>query len=163
MKRQNVFKVLRILHILLIVATVLFIFIQSMKSPEDSKEESDKVGDIIEEIIPPDEPAGEFIQINLRKIAHFTQFFILGVEVAAYVLIFMRRTRWGLLTYPLALFTAFFDESIQIFSGRGPAIFDVWIDFFGYCASSLLIFSGYSLVCLALRYFRNRREVRTNG
>lgn len=159
-KKADIFK---ILHILLIVGTVLFIFIQSTKSPTVSKEESDKVGEIIEEILPPDKPAGEFIQINLRKIAHFTEFFILGIELSAYVLIFMRSTKSALVTYPCALFIAFLDESIQIFSGRGPAILDVWIDFLGYTSSSVVIFSVYSLVRLVLRFLNKRKGVKTNG
>ena len=29
-------------------------------------------------------------------------------------------------------FIAFLDETVQIFSGRGPEISDVWIDIFGF-------------------------------
>ena len=160
MKKADIMK---LLHILLIVGTVIFIFSQSMKPQAVSEEESSKVGEIIEEIFPPEEPVGEFIQINLRKIAHFTEFFVLGIELAAYVLIFMRKTKIALFSYPLALIIAFFDESIQILSKRGPMISDVWVDFFGYTASTLIIFFLYSVIRLILRRVIAHREVKGNG
>ena len=36
-------------------------------------------------------------------------------------------------------FCAFLDETIQIFSGRGPDIKDVWLDTFGAAAGILLV------------------------
>ena len=128
LKKRAVF----ILLISLIVATVSFIFSQSMLPPETSAAESEAVGGIIEEIIPPDTPAGAYVHKNLRKIAHFTEFAVLGVEIAIFVFLFMHRSAAVLLSYPLAIIIAFFDESIQMFSRRGPSIFDVWIDFLGF-------------------------------
>jgi len=75
----------KIALIILIFATVAFIFARSLKTPEKSSAESDKVGDIVEEVIPPETKPGEFVQVNLRKIAHFVEFAALGIEVAIYV------------------------------------------------------------------------------
>ena len=146
--------VLRYVLIVLIIATVLFIFIQSMLPKDKSKEESDAVGGIISEIIPPDTPAGEYVQKNIRKIAHFTEFAVLGAEVALYLILFMPKIRYMLFAYPTALILAFFDESIQIFSGRGPSISDVWIDFFGFFAATAVFYAVYAVICL----IRNRRK-----
>ena len=145
----------------LIVLTLLFVFIQSMLPPEKSSAESEVVGDIIEEIIPPDTNAGQYIQINLRKIAHFVEFAILGVELSIYVLFFTKRRIFVALSYFSALFAAFIDESIQMFSGRGPAILDVWIDFFGFFVFSTVVY----LIFFTVSYFlgRHRAKELQNG
>ncbi len=134
-------KTAKILLLSLILATLLFIFIQSMLPPETSSTESDAVGDIIEEIIPSDTPTGSYIQTNLRKIAHFVEFALLGLEVSLYLVFFVKRKLFVLLSYPAALLTALFDESIQMFSGRGPGIFDVWIDFFGFFMFASIVYA----------------------
>ncbi len=138
----------------LIAATLLFIFIQSMLPPETSGAESDAVGEIIGEIIPPETKPGAFIQTNLRKLAHFMEFFFLGAEVALYVVFFTKRSVFAWLSYPLALLSAFFDESIQMLSGRGPSIFDVWIDFFGFFVSASLTYA----IFFTAKYFLMRKK-----
>lgn len=134
--------------LLLIAATLAFIFVQSMLPPEKSKEESDKVGDIIEEIIPPDTQAGDYVQNNIRKIAHFVEFFILGCEAALYGILFVRPLKWWTLSFPTALIVAFFDESIQMFTGRGPAISDVWIDFLGFLIAGAIFYTVAGITVL---------------
>lgn len=138
--------ILRIALLVLILATLAFIFVQSMLPPKKSQAESDKIGEIVGEIIPPETPAGDYVQKNIRKIAHFVEFFILGCEVALYVIIFIPRIKWALLSLPTALLTAFFDESIQIFSKRGPSIKDVWIDFSGFLLASLAFYTVATLI-----------------
>ena len=44
-----------------------------------------------------------------------------------------------LLAGGLALLTGFIDETIQIFSGRGSAVSDVWLDFSGAAAAILIL------------------------
>lgn len=133
---------------LLILATLTFIFVQSMLPPNKSQAESDKVGEILGEIISPDTPTGDYVQNNIRKIAHFTEFFILGCEVSIYVILFMPRIKWAVLSLPTALLVAFFDESIQIFSGRGPSVTDIWIDFFGFLTASVIFYTIAVVVML---------------
>ena len=140
------FNIARIALFLLICATVAFIFGQSTLPPEKSQATSDKVGDVVEEIIPPDTSAGDYVQRNIRKIAHFAEFFALGCEVSLYVILFMPKIRWALISLPSALFIAFLDESIQMFSGRGPAILDVWIDFSGFCVASISFYTVATLI-----------------
>ena len=138
--------IIRLLLLLLIVATLIFIFVQSMLPPKKSQAESDKVGEIVGEIIPPETPTGGYVQKNLRKLAHFAEFFILGCEVALYVVLFVPRRRWAALSLPMALLTALLDESIQMFSGRGPAIMDVWIDFSGFFVASVIFYTVSAVI-----------------
>ncbi len=144
---KNKYKsIARILLLLLIAATLVFIFLQSTKPPQKSQAESDKVGEIVGEIIPPGTPAGDYVQENIRKIAHFTEFFFLGCEVSLYVILFLPRIKWAALSFPTALIVAFFDESIQIFSNRGPSVKDVWIDFFGFAFASACFYTVAAIV-----------------
>lgn len=136
----------RFLLIVLILLTVAFIFIQSLKSPEKSSQASDKVGEIVEEFIPPDTKPGEFVKLNIRKIAHFVEFALLGIEVSLYVALFARKKIFMLASYPLGLFIALFDETIQIFSGRGSSVRDVWLDFLGFSTLAALVYAITFLV-----------------
>ena len=72
----------------------------------------------------------------VRKLAHFTEFFCLGCVLA---LLLPFRGRAQLLAGGLGMLTGFIDETIQIFSGRGPAIRDVWLDFSGAAAAILIL------------------------
>lgn len=148
-------KLVKTILILLIISTAAFIFIQSTKSKEESKSDSDKVGDIIEEIIPPETPAGDFVQTNLRKIAHFTEFFLLGTEVSVLVAVFYFH-RFGIpLSYAFGILIAATDETIQIFSERGPSVRDVMIDFLGFAASTVII---YTLSAIIKLIFEKRKQ-----
>ena len=145
---QKIREILRLLLIISILLTVALIYSKSMKSKEDSSAESSKVGEIIAEIVPPETDLGATIQKNLRKIAHFSEYGALGIEVTLYIFFFTKkRVRNGLLSPVFALVVGFIDETIQIFYERGPSVTDVWIDVGGFCFFSLLT---YGAVCLAL-------------
>ena len=133
-------EILKTTLIVLIIATLGFIFFQSMLPPDKSSEQSNAVGEIVGEVIPPDTKPGEFVQINLRKIAHFLEFALLGTELSLYAALSKRSKGFMLKTYIFSVFVALFDETIQIFSGRGPAISDVWIDVLGFAAAASLVY-----------------------
>ena len=140
----------------LIVGTVAFIFVNSALPPEVSAEQSGTVGGIIAEIIPPDTDLGAFIQEYLRKIAHFTEYGLLGIEISLLVFFyFKRRILFGCSAAAVPFFIGFIDESIQILSGRGPSISDVWIDIGGFITFSLLSYavlvSGYYIIKTIIR------------
>lgn len=142
---------MKIIQYALLIFTLLnlaFIFIQSALPPEESSKESSAVGDIIEEIIPPDTKPGAFIQTNLRKIAHFMEFASLGAFVSTYLILFFRKRATMLLSFPTALLTGFIDETIQLFSGRGSSVKDVWIDFFGFVFASTLFYTAWLIIYL---------------
>ena len=142
--------ILRIFLIALITATLAFTFIQSSLPPEESANESDKVGEIVGEIIPPDTKPGAFIQVNLREIAHFVEFFMLGTEITVYLLIFHRDKRTVLTSVLFAPILALTDESIQHFSNRTPELSDVWLDVCGYVSAAFITALVFFTVRLAL-------------
>lgn len=119
----------------------------------------------------------------VRKLAHFSEYFILGIELLLYQYIRYSdstaatiktcgrvagplmtsdaasecttassaqndSTIWrisrllhcrALTSVRFAFYVAFIDETIQIFSGRGPQIADVWLDVFGaFCGTTIV-------------------------
>ena len=144
--------IIRLILLLLIVATVSFIFIQSTYPPEESGEKSDAVGDILAEIIPPDTPVGGYVQDNVRKLAHFVEFSLLGIFVSLYVYMSYRKIPVVIATYFSGLLVALIDETIQIFSMRGANVADVWLDFLGYTVGTVIIYT----VCSIYSFIRKK-------
>ena len=75
----------------------------------------------------------------LRKVAHYLEFFALGAAVSVFVLHsvngqFNKSAMLALCGVGVALV----DETIKIFSARGPEVSDIWIDICGYTAGCLL-------------------------
>ena len=155
LSKPILFNILRYVLLLVILGTVVFIFANSMLPPAKSAEQSDTVKDIIVEILPDDSKAESFVEEYIRKIAHFTEYGLLGVEVAVYLMLFSRRS-WrtlatGLLT---PFFVGFTDETIQRFSGRGPSIDDVWIDVGGFVLFYILALAVLFAILLAIKMIR---------
>ncbi len=147
MTKAKTIEILRWLLIFLIISTLLFIFGNSLATKEQSSAESGAVADIISEIFPPNTSFGKFLQDNLRKIAHFAEFFALGSEVTIYVIFFVEKKRQAFVRIaPLSFVVGFFDETLQYFSDRGPAIFDVWIDALGYLSAFVILLAIFYLV-----------------
>lgn len=144
--KLKLFEAFRYLLIALIVATLAFIFTRSTKPPEKSMEESNEFAEFVEEIIPPDTDAGEYVQKNIRKLAHFTEFMILGFLVSLYACIYTRHIISKILSLGFGLIFAACDETIQIFSGRGPSVTDVFIDFAGFATSTVIICTVWYLI-----------------
>ncbi len=146
--------------ILVILLTVAFIFYNSSLPPEESAQQSGVIGDIVAEIIPPETQVGGFVQKYIRKIAHFTEYGLLGIELALFCVLFAER-KFTCFTRSLffAGTVALIDETIQIFSKRGPSVIDMWIDIGGYIFFSLsaLLFSlVVYLISLVIRSIRGK-------
>ena len=113
--------------------TLGFIFAQSMKGGEASTSDSDAVTNILSMVFSEDGLIGAFVLRNVRKLAHFFEYGVLGIECAVYVLSFSeRKVVGGFRATVFAVMAALIDETIQIFSGRGPMIADVWLDVLGF-------------------------------
>lgn len=155
---KNANKTLQIILIILIIATIAFIFGNSVMPPDVSSEQSDGVAGIIEKLIPSDTPLGIFIQKYIRKIAHFAEYGLLGFEIALYVILYeknsMKAAALNMLT-PFVIGTL--DEGIQIFSGRGPAITDVLIDASGFIFFSLVTYFAAIVIMTFRRVFSSGR------
>ena len=106
-----------IVHVLLVIAVMAFIFSHSMANRAQSTSEG--LGDGLTEYI-------------VRKMAHFSEFAALGFFAA----IVMRDIHIVRLPYVLNVFLfgilcAMTDETIQLFNDRSARVTDVWIDFCG--------------------------------
>lgn len=145
----------RYLIIAFIAATLSFIFINSMLPPGPSSTESGRVAALIAKIFSPDSAVGAFLIGNVRKIAHFVEFAALGAEIALYRVLYVKK-KTAAYHAPLAGFAvAFTDESIQVLSGRGPSITDVWLDVAGYLTGLLAV---YAIFIIARKIKASRKK-----
>ena len=144
----------KIILLSLMVLTVGFIFTQSLLSRETSGQESAAVSGWLSNIFPTSTALGAFIFENIRKIAHFIEFGILGTELTLYALIYSKEKAKGVLfVSPISFVVAFLDETLQIFSGRGPSIADVWLDYFGALTFSAICLIIYFII---FKFTKNR-------
>jgi len=149
MKRN---KFLRIVLLILIVCTIAFIWGQSCLGKDASSAQSGWVRAFLQNVV---DLFGLPLQVTshfTRKLAHFLEFFLLGLEVTLYGIAGGTLDRHDVLWIPGSVFlVAFADETIQIFSGRGPAIADVWLDIAGGVTAMLLVFAIYYLIAACKR------------
>ena len=117
----------RILTVLIIL-TLGFIWVHSCMGRESSAEESAKVTEIVEPVLEIVVGEGNVTDHLVRKLAHFSEFALLGFELA--LRLAGKRKGW-LHACAAGFFVGFLDETIQIFAFRGDAIIDVWLDFSG--------------------------------
>lgn len=114
------------IRILILILTIALIWGQSCIPPEGSSAESGWVKEILQKILGLIFGKVEVSEMLIRKMGHFTEYLILGAELTAFF-----PTLKTVVVPMLGFGTAFLDETIQIFSGRGPQIQDVWIDLAG--------------------------------
>lgn len=124
---------------IVIALTVLFIWGQSLLGRELSSLQSGSVQGFLSRLF------GEgiyntFLYQNIRKIAHFAEYALLGAEMTAYHLsrrCVPRPRRWAL--FVLGPVIASIDELLQFISARAPRVTDVLLDCSGY------VFGGLAL------------------
>ncbi len=121
---------------LLIAITLVWIWGNSLLPAEASRALSGSVQDFVGQILglPPD--TGGTGEGLLRKIAHLSEFAVLGAEIAMLICLVARKASpWVVLGLWLlcGLGAAVFDETIQLWSpGRAAMVQDVWIDMAGF-------------------------------
>ena len=132
--KRKIDLIIYIVLILAIVLTMAFIFGNSMKGPEESSQQSDKVVEIVRPIIDPNQQmTHDEISFVVRKSAHFIEYLMLGIECALLAFHISRRLTLAGALYSAGgcLLSADIDEYIQSFTGRGSAVSDVLLDFSG--------------------------------
>ena len=145
-----------------IVLTLIFIWGQSVMDRELSSEESGFVMRLVTPVLELIVGKGRVTEHLVRKIAHFCEYALLGAEMSLFFAGKRRRKREGLLlAMAHGLFVAFVDETIQIFSGRGPAITDVWIDFAGITAGGIFLLDVLIVWIHAARRRKTRKTTKT--
>ncbi len=133
------------IYLVLLIAWLTFIFYNSIANGIKSSQQSSKVAEFLQMIIRNFDPEAMVDVAFVRTTAHFIEFFVLG---ALYYVgsFFIKTSRVSLFIHSLSLslFTAFADETIQMFSsGRGSEVKDVWTDFLGAVAAHIIIFAIY--------------------
>ena len=148
------YAVVTVLLSVLILSHLALIFYFSSENGEESGNRSAGVTDLILGIVCPDFdslPQAEQqlmetrVHHAVRKIAHFLEYALLGFLTACLTVylrrLFTRIRPWQTWVIPagFCLLYAISDEIHQIFSGRGPRVTDVLIDFtgavFGVCVA----------------------------
>lgn len=113
---------------ILTALTVIFIFSRSIPDKVDSDKESSRVVALFELVFGEGNVNGKLV----RKLAHFTEFATLGAELSVLLWVMRKKSLQAYLNVTFAAATvALCDETIQIFSGRGPQVQDVWLDISG--------------------------------
>ncbi|MBQ3063663.1 MAG: VanZ family protein [Clostridia bacterium] len=138
-----------------VVGWCIFIWQFSFAPAAKSAETSSAVQDICNEVL---ESLGSDKQVSshtVRKTAHFTEFFVLGMLAVAALA--AHGFRHALLLSPLVFVpAAIVDECIQLFTpNRGPSVLDVLLDSLGGICGACLFFALFSLV---LYIYNKRRE-----
>lgn len=132
--------------VFLIAATIVFIWSNSLQSPESSLKRSDLAEHVVRPIIlavPVDAwHSDDMVTFITRKLGHFSEYFLLGAElmVLAFILRPVYQTR-SLLLLLFAVCVASVDEALQLTSGRGAAVKDVLLDSGGALAGLLFLWS----------------------
>ncbi|MBR4777835.1 MAG: VanZ family protein [Lachnospiraceae bacterium] len=156
MKTKNK-KAITILSIC-IAATLTFIWIHSCMGQEESSQESGFIYDLLCPFFELFVGKGNVTEHFIRKLAHFTEFFGLGLELKLLMKLVLLDTPYILRminAWTLGTMCALIDETIQIFSGRGPAIADVWLDSAG-CLTGVLLMS--LIIIIVNRHIRKKEE-----
>lgn len=136
----------KILTIFLIL-TLCFIWGQSLVPRAASQQESETVTGFLAPLFEFLFRIGNISDHFVRKLAHIAEFAVLGLEFSLYFKTGEHRIRTVM---GHCFLTAFLDETIQVFSGRGPFISDVWIDIAGSAFGMAII--------LVISALKNRRK-----
>ena len=149
--------------IVLIVLTVSIIFSSSLKNQEESGEMSGAVVEVIKPIIDSENkiPVDKF-EFSVRKAAHFSEFFLLALELCIlYTLLFEKSplSHHIIIIFFVFMLVALTDETIQISSGRGSSVVDVWIDISGGCTACVLYLAGG----LLSKFIAKKRKLKTHS
>ena len=133
----------RAVYLVLTAAMLCFIWGNSAMSGAASGALS---GRFLKYLAPLFAPFGNKAEFVLRKLAHFSEFTLLGFLLAGLT---RPETPKIWLTRPLflGLTAACIDETIQIYSpGRASSLLDVWIDFSGVTLGVLVSLLVYGLL-----------------
>ncbi len=155
--KQNIITAVLALFILL---TLCVIWGHSLEGPEASSAKSQAVLEhIIKPILGPIFGREHITEYFVRKLGHFTEFFVLGAECIA--LLWVRRKvrlHWIVHTLCFGFLVGALDETLQIFTRRGSSLSDVWLDFTGFTVAVGLSILGYWIWKRVKRMNLNPRE-----
>ena len=132
-------KTVRKILLALIILTLLFIWGNSLLNREQSSGESAWVMQLVTPFLELFVGKGSVTERLVRKLAHFAEFALLGLELFFWFYGQPKKLRSALLlAVAHGLFAALTDETLQLFSGRGSQVQDVWLDFAGTTVGTVL-------------------------
>ena len=161
-QKSRIFTVLRyVLPILLTLLWLSFIYGNSLKTGEQSSEQSGKVHEVVNEVaqsVGIEKPISEH---TVRTSAHFFEFAVLGglicLDLWAFRIVSLKKklhtsVLLSLTSLPICSLLASIDELLQKTSkGRGPSATDVLIDTAGSATAILLFILAFSLLRSAVK------------
>lgn len=144
-----------IVLVLLVVVTTIFIWSNSLESRSESQIKSLNVLEILTPILEPFVGKGNVTDYLVRKLGHFSEFCILGTELAL-IINTLNRVRFQSIVncMSISLAVAVVDESLQIISSRGSQVSDVLLDFCGSFTGIVFILLIY-LIFIAQKSTKN--------
>ena len=133
-------KTAALILILLLLCNLGFIWGNSLASKAESRDLSLNVLHLLPGFLQALIPDEETLLHLVRKAAHFTEFACLG-GLSAGLLALFRKVSFHPVVHLFCggFFVAAIDETIQIFTGRGSQLQDVWLDFAGFSAGLLAV------------------------
>lgn len=132
---------------MLLVIWMIFIFIMSSFNGNISSNQSGSIADLIYNLF--DISDTEKVSLIVRKCAHVSEFFILGILVINLISKYNVKYSY-LISFIVCVLYASSDEFHQLFvSGRSGQVTDVLIDLIG-------VVLGLSIYCL-IKYFKSLR------
>lgn len=131
----------------LMVLTLAFIFWNSLQNSTQSHSQSGFFVEFFKNLLGLSDQSLDSISYIVRKLAHFSEFALLGVEVSY----LKKRTKWLCkvswgYAFLFGVLVAITDESLQKFSDRTSSVTDVWIDFLGFSFGILLLVIVYAII-----------------
>lgn len=148
-------KLKAIILIILTLCVVAFIFMHSLTPATLSAEESGAVTDWLSKLLP-----FQLTDHIVRKLAHFTEYSVLGFVTSFTVYSFFKKPTGGIfIKLFFTIFTAVIDETIQLnISGRSGQVTDVLLDFSGSVTGIIIS----TLLILIYLLYKKRKEMK-NG
>ncbi len=162
-----IIKNLKLISLFLVIAIMVTIFLFSSQSAQDSSKLSGEIVDIVIKVVYPNyndlsfeqqQQIKEKVTLIVRKLAHFTEFAVLGFFLMLHLLSYKPYIKFlniklfirGCISFAIGVLYAFSDEIHQIFvMDRYASIYDVMID------SSGVLFGIVILILLITFSIRN--------
>lgn len=152
-------KIFAAVTVILLIVTLAFIWTNSLQSIPESQTRSLGVMKMVRPFLEIFVGKGNVTDHLVRKLAHFIEFGALGCELALLSVLRGRVRRQPVIYCAFAgMLVALTDETIQIFTGRGSQVQDVWLDFAGACSGILSVCIIADLVKATCRRKDERRK-----
>ena len=149
--KLNKLKIATIVIALFIIATLAFIWGNSLESVAVSSGKSKRLLKYVAIILGPVFGKGNVTDHLVRKLAHFTGFGLMGVWLALFIIMHGRVRLQSIVNCLFfGLSAAVLDETLQLFSDRGSQVPDVLLDFAG-AASGIFVALAVRWVILRIK------------